>query len=66
MANQVPEEILQDPILKSAMTLLPSNYNFELYKSVWQIRKAKATRVALQMPEGILMFACTIADILEK
>ena len=74
---------------------LPSNYNFELHKTVWRLKKEGAKRgtprlaympytgcgpcllrqgvarlayaatVALQFPEGLLMFACTIADILE-
>ncbi|CAG8528035.1 12957_t:CDS:10 [Ambispora leptoticha] len=38
IANQIPSEILDDPLLN----------------------------VALQFPEGLLMFACTIADILER
>ncbi|RKP25516.1 putative diphthamide synthesis protein-domain-containing protein [Syncephalis pseudoplumigaleata] len=66
IANQVPEEILNDESLKQAVAMLPSNYNFEIFKSVWQIRRANAKRVALQFPEGILMFACAISDILES
>lgn len=34
-------------------------------KSVWRLRTAGAKRVALQFPEGLLMYACTISDILE-
>lgn len=64
--NSIPIEILQDKDLSAAIALLPSNYNFEIQKTVFNIRKAKATRVALQMPEGLLMFACSIADILER
>lgn len=41
------------------------NYNFEIHKTVHAIRRHSATRVALQMPEGLLLFATTIADILE-
>lgn len=63
--NQIPSEILQDKDLNEAITLLPENYNFEIHKTIWNIRKHGATRVALQMPEGLLLFACTIADILE-
>ncbi|KAJ1835090.1 Diphthamide biosynthesis protein 1 [Coemansia sp. RSA 2711] len=64
-ANQVPAEILDDARLNQAIELLPANYNFEVHKTVWQLRRAAATRVALQFPEGLMIFACTIADILE-
>ncbi|OZJ03001.1 Diphthamide biosynthesis protein 1 [Bifiguratus adelaidae] len=66
MANQVPGDILNDPGLALAVQHLPPNYNFEIYKTVWRIRQAGAKKVALQMPEGLLMFACLISDILEK
>lgn len=64
--NPVPEHILQDGPLNEAISLLPANYNFEIHKTVWNLRKSNASRVALQMPEGLLMFACTISDILEQ
>ncbi|KAL8198923.1 UNVERIFIED_CONTAM: Diphthamide biosynthesis protein 1 [Gekko kuhli] len=66
VAHQIPQEILSDPDLQAAVGALPSNYNFEVYKTVWRIRQAQAKRVALQMPEGLLMFACTLADIIER
>eukprot|EP00064_Thunnus_orientalis_P000323 superscaffoldBa00000016_g323 len=66
VANQIPDEILQDPELKEAIKALPANYNFEIPKTVWRVRQAKATRVALQLPEGLQMFACVIADIIES
>uniref|UniRef100_A0A8B9C0U8 2-(3-amino-3-carboxypropyl)histidine synthase subunit 1 n=1 Tax=Anser brachyrhynchus TaxID=132585 RepID=A0A8B9C0U8_9AVES len=65
-ATQVPEELLSDPELREAAGALPANYNFEIPKTVWRIRQAGAKKVALQMPEGLLMFACTIADIIER
>ncbi len=34
-------------------------------QTVWRIRQAAARRVALQFPEGLLLYACVIADILE-
>ncbi|KAI9505272.1 putative diphthamide synthesis protein-domain-containing protein [Coemansia spiralis] len=64
-ANRVPADILEDGRLNQAIALLPNNYNFEIHKTIWQIKRLKATRVALQFPEGLLMFACTISDILE-
>ncbi|TFK00378.1 caspase-7-like [Platysternon megacephalum] len=66
VAMQIPEAILTNKELQEAVGALPSNYNFEIYKTVWRIQQAEATRVALQMPEGLLMFACTIADIVER
>ncbi|KAI9526818.1 Diphthamide biosynthesis protein 1 [Dissostichus eleginoides] len=66
VANQIPDEILQDAELQEAIKALPANYNFEIHKTVWRVRQAKSTRVALQLPEGLQMFACVIADIIES
>eukprot|EP00884_Botryococcus_braunii_P010868 jgi/Botrbrau1/19783/Bobra.0124s0031.1 len=63
--QQVPDEILKDEVLNTAISVLPSNYNFEIHKTIWRLKKAGAKRVALQFPEGLLMFSCVIADILE-
>ncbi|XP_062516867.1 2-(3-amino-3-carboxypropyl)histidine synthase subunit 1-like [Corticium candelabrum] len=65
-AGQVPSDIVNNVELQTAIKALPSNYNFEIYKTVWKVRQATATRVALQFPEGLLMFATTIADIIER
>ncbi|KAK9333263.1 putative diphthamide synthesis protein-domain-containing protein [Lipomyces starkeyi] len=67
LLNQIPPEILDDQDLNLAITsLLPSNYDFEIHKCIWNIRRHKYTRIALQMPEGLLIFACVIADIIER
>ncbi len=66
VARQIPEEILNDAKLNGAIALLPPNYNFEIHKTVWRARQAGAKHIALQFPEGLLMFACTIADIIEE
>uniref|UniRef100_A0A8C8U6E5 2-(3-amino-3-carboxypropyl)histidine synthase subunit 1 n=1 Tax=Peromyscus maniculatus bairdii TaxID=230844 RepID=A0A8C8U6E5_PERMB len=66
LANQIPPEILNNPQLQAAVQALPSNYNFEIPKTIWRIQQAQAKKVALQMPEGLLLFACTIVDILER
>ncbi|RHZ63297.1 hypothetical protein Glove_330g71 [Diversispora epigaea] len=66
IVNQIPIEILNDPLLNKAIEQLPSNYNFEIHKTVWQIKRSNSKKVALQFPEGLLMFACIIADILER
>ncbi|KAI7046986.1 Diphthamide biosynthesis protein, partial [Hortaea werneckii] len=39
-------------------------YNFEIHKTIHRIRTSGATKIALQMPEGLLLFATTISDIL--
>jgi len=57
---------LDDINLKQAISHLPPNYNFEIHKTIWRLREAKATRVALQFPEGLLLYASIISDILEK
>lgn len=67
LSNQIPSEILNDAVLNDAIArLLPSNYRFEVPKCVWQIRKASATRVALQLPEGLQVFATILAKIFEN
>ena len=65
-ANQIPNEILNNQALNSALKALPSNYNFEVHKTIWRIKQFNSKRVALQFPEGLLMFACAIADIIEQ
>lgn len=68
LPKTVPDEILNDPILNKNIeeSALPKNYNFELHKTVHRIQKCQATRVAMQMPEGLLLFACQIMEILEE
>ncbi|KFY01743.1 hypothetical protein O988_02567 [Pseudogymnoascus sp. VKM F-3808] len=64
--NQVPPEILNDPDINAAIALLPPNYSFEIHKTIHRIRTNGSTKVALQMPEGLLLFATTISDILTQ
>jgi len=66
MANQIPDEITNDAELTKAIEQLPWNYNFEIRKTVWRIRQAGSKRVALQFPEGLLLYACVISDIIER
>ena len=66
VGHQIPQDILQDEQLNIAIAQLPSNYSFEIHKTVHHVRKNNANMVALQMPEGLQMFACTIADIIER
>ncbi|KAJ5894981.1 2-(3-amino-3-carboxypropyl)histidine synthase subunit 1 [Penicillium taxi] len=64
--NQVPPEIVNDPEIQAAIELLPKNYHFEIPKTIHRVRSSGATRVALQFPEGLLIFATTISDILTQ
>ncbi|KAI0776116.1 Diphthamide synthesis [Trametes elegans] len=66
VANQIPPDILNDAQLNAAIKQLPSNYSFEIHKTIHHVRKNQAKMVALQMPEGLQMFACAIADIIER
>lgn len=64
--HQIPEHILNNEDLKQALSVIPSNYDFEIPKTIWRLTEAKAKRVALQLPEGLQMFSCMISDILMK
>jgi 2-(3-amino-3-carboxypropyl)histidine synthase len=65
VSTQIPQDILENAELNAAIKQLPQNYSFEIHKTIWHVRKNNATMVALQMPEGLQMFACAIADIIE-
>ncbi|KAK9834533.1 hypothetical protein WJX74_003868 [Apatococcus lobatus] len=64
--QQVPDEILHNIDLNEAMGALPLNYNFEIHKTVWRLKQAHAKCIALQFPEGLLMYSCILADIFER
>lgn len=66
LMKQIPDEILNDEELNNAIKLLPSNYNFEIHKTIYNIRQKSAKRVCLQMPEGLLIYAPIIADIITE
>ncbi|KAF2309353.1 hypothetical protein GH714_001702 [Hevea brasiliensis] len=61
--NQIPETILNDSSLNAGISLLPSNYNLEVHKCVWRIRSTRAKRLALQLPEGLLLYSLILSDI---
>ncbi|PWN28012.1 hypothetical protein BDZ90DRAFT_231779 [Jaminaea rosea] len=62
----VPADILEDEALNAAIaSILPPNYNFEIHKTIHHVRRNGATCVALQMPEGLTLWATGIADIVE-
>lgn len=66
LLNQIPQDILGDPEINDAIDLLPSNYSFEIHKTIHRIRSTDSKKIALQFPEGLLLFATTISDILTK
>ncbi|GAA28607.2 diphthamide biosynthesis protein 1 [Clonorchis sinensis] len=64
---RIPESLLHNSALNEAIrSALPTNYNFEIHKTIWRIHCLHARRVALQMPEGLLMFALPITQILRR
>jgi 2-(3-amino-3-carboxypropyl)histidine synthase len=48
------------------LTALPGNYKFEVHKTIHHIRRDGIKTVALQMPEGLMVYGCAIADIIEE
>lgn len=63
----IPQEYLQNEALnKRIREELPPNYRFEIPKCLWQIHKSQAKRVALQFPEGLLLFSLTLSSIIEE
>ena len=71
-AQQIPPEVLNDPFINEGVSELPRNYNFEVHKSLWRIKELQRElgkpqlTVVLQMPQGLQMFACMLADIFTK
>lgn len=64
--TKVPDELMNDPLLNARIEKLPANYNFEVHKTIWRIKSTDSKRVALQMPEGLLMFSVTLCDIIQE
>jgi len=63
VGRQIPESILCDENLCAALNALPVNYNFEVQKTIWRLREHRCEGLALQFPEGLLLYATTLADI---
>lgn len=58
-----------DPVLLQKVLQesgLPKAYSFEIDKTVQRIESLKASHVALQMPEGLLLYATVLADALKR
>ena len=58
------EPALLEKVMKESG--LPTAYSFEVPKTVERIVKLRAKHVALQMPEGLLMYSTVLADVLQK
>ncbi|GJQ87949.1 hypothetical protein Trydic_g12879 [Trypoxylus dichotomus] len=41
-SSKIPEALLQDKVLQHAIQGFPSNYNFEIFKTVWKIQQSNA------------------------
>lgn len=50
--HKIPQSLLDNTLLNEAISVLPTNYNFEIHKTIWRATEMSATRIALQMPEG--------------
>lgn len=65
--SSIPDELLLNEDLNSAIAILPTNYNFEMHKVIWRVQSDKTIkRVSLQFPEGLLMYSCVISDIIQR
>ena len=58
-----------DPILLEKTlqeSSLPKAYSFEIPKTIQRIVNLKASHIALQMPEGLLLYATVLSDVLQR
>ena len=66
-SDDIPPHIQNNTQLHHIIsTTLPQDYEFEILKTIHRIEKSNATAIALQLPEGLTMYASTIGDILVK
>jgi 2-(3-amino-3-carboxypropyl)histidine synthase len=69
--QEQPQEAAVDPVLLQKLlneSSLPTAYSFEIPKTVQRILKLQidAPHIALQMPEGLLMYATVLADLYQR
>ena len=60
---------LIDPVLLEKTmkaSNLPAAYSFEIAKTVERILQLQAGHVALQMPEGLLLYATVLSDVMKR
>ncbi len=58
------DPVLLDKTMKESN--LPGAYTFEIEKTVQRINTLNAKHVALQMPEGLLLYATVLSDVLQR
>lgn len=58
------DPILLEKTLKESG--LPTAYSFEIPKTIQRINSLNATHIALQMPEGLLLYATVLSDVLQR
>jgi len=65
--RQIPPEILEDAELNAVIAeQLPSNYEFEVHRTVWKLRKCGARHIGLQLPEGLQAWGTVLADLFQR
>merc|ERR1719167_1255013 len=64
--SKIDNNLSRSMVVNNLKQVLPDNYNLEIPKTIWRIRRDNFKRVALQLPEGLTLFATTISDIIEK
>lgn len=62
-AYQIDPTLLKNVVEASN---LPSAYQFEIVKTVQRCAQLQAKHIALQMPEGLLLYVTVLADVLQK
>jgi 2-(3-amino-3-carboxypropyl)histidine synthase len=45
---------------------LPNAYSFEILKTIQRVVNLNATHIALQMPEGLLLYATVLSDVFQR
>ena len=60
--NAIPDELLHNESLNAAIEKLPSNYNFEIHKTIHRINQVGAKTVCLQFPEGLAVYSYLLAS----
>lgn len=67
-ANEDKPPVVETAVLDAVLaeSALPKAYNFEILKTLEKIDSTGATHVALQMPEGLLLYATVLADIFKR
>ncbi|SCM11097.1 diphthamide biosynthesis protein 1, putative [Plasmodium chabaudi adami] len=60
----IPKYILNNELLEKAIKkAFPENYNFEVYKCIDIILREKYKNIALQLPEGLLVWGLYLSEI---